>query len=329
MIKPFNYVLVVLLLTVTTSLLADIKNYRIRVPAQEENCERNAQLHAIRFYEATGTEVKSYRCQGRFSYVAESKNYELDSLAFEYERKVPLEIKTTKFRTAESLIQGKYTSYQQCLDDLARQSQIFKSETGLKIIRASCEKMPYGFKNNYQLQIDTYGVAKNDYQWVTIAFLEKVTSSFKQAVVDQLSKLGASNISEYGTSFYFYRKHSIPLFSETVARYDSALHCETQKINLLNALKSLNAKWSTVECSLDDKIKNYYHLNVAYMSSHYLSNDFGYSSPQYYSMEECLADFERFVANAVNSGHAAGGVCEDQIGNDGIFVIKLFKRPII
>lgn len=300
--------------------------YRFEQAITGQTCAQAAQQIAARFQKATSVAATG-QCQGTTTVPgANAKKYVVIVTTDGAKRFAPHD--TTIGSTSDLGVSAPlavtqiYKGYEACLSDVSTQAAAFEQSTGLVAVATSChaDSLNTGY---FQLSITSFGSSERQLM-VLNAFNGVGDSTSTAKVAALLQSEDARIIKTVGSMFLFYaRPYQIHARTNSFGLFRNADICRAQVAEALAILNKAGAKQSIVTC--DTGSSNFgvdTALDTVSDVTAFLSSDYGSHSAVYGSLDECLLDRPRVLAQS--GEHVLGGICEATTGPEGSFNLVLY-----
>jgi hypothetical protein len=218
---------------------------------------------------------------------------------------------------------GAYPSYAACLAELPSQTQLFEKATKLIAVVAACEPAK-AIPSTFVLRLESFGQPAARL-FVFNAFSEAATPETLSQGRAFLAQSGAQIVKENGGTFFYYAPRAIGLKHHILGKFRDAEECAAQRADAEAISRQAGAKTVLSSCiaSIYGSLVN---LETLSDLKAWVSSDYGYNSPDYFSAAECLQDKERVIAQARARGGRAilGALCLPEVGTPDSYKANLF-----
>ncbi|MDR3608663.1 MAG: hypothetical protein P4M08_14970 [Oligoflexia bacterium] len=295
-------------------------SYLANMPQSNRTCAEEAGLLAERFASATGLQVTESRCSGNVDLTSNGQHFTIYVLAISYKALGQIAPYQAKFEDTSILSgmdtsqRGAYSSYTDCLADIAFQSRKFTANTGLAAVNAACAPAADSFDadHDYTLILDGFGMPKASL-WPYRPFSRELDSATEGAIAALLQARGAVIVKQSQGEFYYYSQYAAGLNRTTIDYFGDTTQCEAQLASIQDVFKSAGATITLAECvpAADELGAGGSMLEILSDVPRIVSSDMGYNStPDYSSFDACMKDEARVLADEKAQGKPwLGALC--------------------
>jgi hypothetical protein len=303
--------------------------YRVVVPAGTASCADHAQALATRFGAASGAQSVSGSCESRSAIDPnDAKSPEIDTIIVsyqDYQMDTPTRtiFSTDAFLGTHYAGDGAFTSYTECLAQLAPQDKLFTQQTGLQVVDSYCQA-PTETDSGYLLTIESFGVAKAYLSVYAVGQQEMGgASQLISAAKNAIAKAGGVVAWSNDVFVFYYTTNDASIETRDLGDFANDTDCESQTGDAVKIYTAGGLTGASAFCA-----NNVLTLVAAGADGVY--DDFGYNSDKYSTFSDCMNDKTRVLANLTSTGASPLGVlCEDNIEDDnmdGSYVMHIFYQ---
>jgi hypothetical protein len=334
-----SFLLSASLLILSVTALADQSfQYWVRIPATQNTCEAEATALGSRFAAATGKTVTAAQCQDVVHFTADGKDQTLYSLLVTYTATDALApftavLGTDPLGTYTGSTTGAYSTYSDCLADMAPQGSNYTKYTSLSVVSESC--LPSNADSTYLLSIDGFGApAKNLYVFL-LDFQGTKNAELVTDAAAMLQTAGAGIVKQDDAKVFYYAVYPIMVEHDSIGDFASVDDCNAQFVRAGQIFANAGDTQAVLKCmgiqvgTTTPVTVN--SLEVIHMGGAMVNSDYGAHSAQYFSLKECMTDEDRLLGT-YNPSHPAfdnpqflGGLCVQDFMNGNYRLFQFSK----
>lgn len=308
------------------------KEYWVRVPATRFTCQEEASFLARRFTEATHIPVKTSVCRGVVRAKFDGVSVNLYSLLLNFDLKDKVDLYRASIGGYSDAFQadtklGGYSKYEECLDQIPTQTDLFARNTGLSVAAVYCEPLNYLGTNQYILNIEGFGQPKARlflFNLNSNPFNDGFDADLQNEVLGFLKSFGAEIVRTIGGVSYYYIKDSIDFNQFTFATFKNDKECAEQIEVATSILNVLGSSRSIVRCVTQSGPRGFALYSLSGGGRVFINENRSFTN--YYSFTECMEDRARVLSHSANEEALAGAICKEDSMTSGIYKMIVYSR---
>jgi hypothetical protein len=230
--------------------------YRVRIPATQESCAKEAENLAHRFQSMSGVPAVNPKCSATTTIQVGDKEFVIYTLDLEYPLANAPRYHEVHYGHSDALsdsnshFYGFYSTFESCVAGIRERKAEFEKHTGLPALSASCASSQDSISRSYVLTIDNFGAQEPKQKLYTVNTANSFY--FKQDLSRQITDLvlrnGGEIVGEADANIYFYSAKPFNLVKTSFGLFDDAASCASQHEAARSIVSQAVAQASYVAC---------------------------------------------------------------------------------